>query len=1503
MKLKTKSFKKAMALLLVLVMMVSLFPSGLFSKPVKVKAADTTTWNFRSVAEADQTTIQGTTGEYQGLQVDATNGKFYVRSDWAQFNTGTIIKIPVSGPSTVVIVGYDSNYTYDGTAAENAETTYDYAGSEGFVTLVATGNTYLGSISVTATGEEPQSGSKSWNFRGGQDGAYALSLNAQSGEFDGLLIDATTGKLVARAAEKSDSQINSGTIIKVPVGSAADYTLYINARGKMTWTVDGNALALDDEAKTANAFAADGEYNFVYVGQSGADQEYVELVATESAYIKEIKIEWKKTPAPTQAGNGKADVVDFGCEQFDTAGFNNLLTVEIANQLPVTSSNNILSFTINDADGNPFLSFNDGGKTNHRYRTTNADITVAYDSKSKKDEAENTHAGFIYSNASSTDTVYMTFELLANDILTFYVGSNGNAATYYMVAPDGNETAIEFTNAAGVEQKVFYAPEDGTYKLYCSNEKLVVSRVIREHAKPVKINGTATYVDPDNTGVVAPSGYSVVFTNVQTGADTVVKASGANTFSAYLYENYDYTLSLADANGYVISEGMNLSVNSADVVADIAIKPVSVKNATGKITGLSADALSKLSLDFVSDEVYIPEIEINRETGEFTLKFEAGINYTIQESNVNDFSLITNTFTSDNDCDFNIEFSAKPVYPVSLTYDGIEDTSNVVVTFTNIDEEGYSYTFAASEEMVLRTGRYSVKTTGTGNYKVVQGITPNVNINDAAGSTTIKYEPVESWDFSVLNSKAGIDTIGDSKYFTGLALTGNVQQNKTYLLVNADSTVTVPGLTAGDVVTVKYCYCASFNMPGLEAAIDEKSGSTSQIDSVSVTVSESGDFVISGLAGTNASQTYICSITVLSSAGAAEYREVLEVGADKEFKTINEALDEVRRMARDDGAVVTIMIDPGNYEEMLVIDTPDVVLKNSAEEDASIELTNKGVDIAENAVRVTWYYGHGYTYYSMNEQCKYDEELLAANKSNGYASFKNPGSGTTNGSYWNATVIISASNVSAEGIIFENSFNQYVSEKAAQDVIEAQPNNAKEGTEARATLPVGSTKVQEKEYVERAAALAMYSGLEHIYFKNCKFVGRQDTLYGGVNTTVAFEDCAIYGGTDYIFGGMVAVFSGCDLVFNTNDQTAKGEKDDIGYITAAQQSSGRGYLFLGCHVTSTTPGVDTASEHTSKPGDFGRPWQGKTSETIFVNTTVDAADAFWVEKGLGNSLIRESGWNSSLGGEAPVYEYNTIELADVDNSEKRVAWSTVLNEPVLADGTELTVESFLGDWYPFEDELDGLLDIDEFELLVFDVAYVEDKNFFDMTLEEKVAVQGGSVASLTLGIKKIDELSEEELALINGLEELEGFTLADKMDITINVSTDITGGRYVTQTSPIIFYFAKKDGFDVEGRTYALVKIHDNVASIVDYEENENYIMPELNEFSTYVLAYKDTVVEPEPTPVEPEPTPAEPEPVAEEPAVTPAPSTGDSSPVMPFAFMMIGALGVVLVARKKKEA
>lgn len=990
------------------------------------------------------------------------------------------------------------------------------------------------------------------------------------------------------------------------------------------------------------------------------------------------------------AGNGKIDVWDFGAETMnDSSQYNDLLTVEKANAvypaeiIPGSAPVNLPGFTLRDLDEKEAVKFDDGGKTNNRWRTINESIT-RYDSKTLTGDDGHVYTGYIYSNTSSTESVSLSVYAYEGDILTFMLGSNANPAAYELRAPDGSVQTFDFSAAAKLETAKFYAAAKGWYKLYCTNEKLVCARIMRQHTPAVTISGTITAL----TGSV-PSGIHVMLTNDLTGKEVAAVMTGA-TYSASVHGLYPYTLSLKGANEYIISSGQSIAVGNTDVINDISIQAVDLVTVTGAVTGLSPLALSRLMLNFVppAGKRYHPELTIKHD-GTYSLTLEKDVIYGIRAAGVNDYQLVSDTIAASGNVENHpISFVAKDRYPITVTINGVDDTDGAIVTYTNLEEEGYVYRFTDLTDISLRDGEYKVNLSGLGNQPVVQDLTPHLKVHGSAAASDIAVKEISNWDFAVLNSMVDIETHSNNQYYAGLKLSGMIAENKTFLLANANSSIVIPDLGAGDIVTIKYCYSAAFTAGPV--TVDEKSNSTSQIDSKTITVAQNGNFEINTIAAANAGQTYFCGIEVIKAAHVIPYRSTVTVGRNKDYTTINDALADIRSMTRSADQNVTILIDPGNYEEMLVIDTPNITLKNASAA-PSIELKDRGVNIDSNAVRITSYYGHGYSYYSMGTDCKYDANLLAVNKLNGSASFTNPGTGTTAGSYWNATVVISADHVSAEGIIFENSFNQYVSAKAADDIIVAQANSAKEGSIARASMKtVGDTKVQEKDYVERAAALAIQNDVSQTFFDHCKFIGRQDTLYGGANATAAFHKCAVYGGTDYIFGGMIAVFNACNLVFNTNDQTGKGEKDDVGYIAAPQQLSGRGYLFYHCHVTSTKPGVDTASVRTSKPGYLGRPWAANTGEAVFYQTTIDAADSFWSTGpyDFGASLIQAAGWSSSLSGESTLCaEYNTIEISGANHSANRASWSTVLQSPVLADHTAISFGAFLGTWNPFGYEI------------------------------------------------------------------------------------------------------------------------------------------------------------------------------------------------------------------------
>jgi hypothetical protein len=91
------------------------------------------------------------------LHVDATSGKLYIRTgDWAQFNKDTILQVPVYAVGdTVSVVNYDTSYTVAGVVATDKNTTYTVTEEDvakGYVEVVASANSYIGSITLVTTG-------------------------------------------------------------------------------------------------------------------------------------------------------------------------------------------------------------------------------------------------------------------------------------------------------------------------------------------------------------------------------------------------------------------------------------------------------------------------------------------------------------------------------------------------------------------------------------------------------------------------------------------------------------------------------------------------------------------------------------------------------------------------------------------------------------------------------------------------------------------------------------------------------------------------------------------------------------------------------------------------------------------------------------------------------------------------------------------------------------------------------------------------------------------------------------------------------------------------------------------------------------------------------------------------------------------------------------------------------------------------------------------------------
>lgn len=953
----------------------------------------------------------------------------------------------------------------------------------------------------------------------------------------------------------------------------------------------------------------------------------------------------------------KIDVWDFGAKQLDASVYNNNLTEAAINSwysVPAGTGNTAMPTTFTAGD----LSWTGG--TNDRLRTSNTAIT-RYD----QNVGPGATAGFtgrLYVNAGGSSTRFLTLTLNADDEVSIFTNSDAaGILSFINVANPTSQTDTFAVTNVTAEYK-FVAKSAGNYKVYENVSKPSYYQIRRKKAQYVTVTGN---VDTTHTTVIPPN-YSVNFTNEAGKTWTAPVTDG--TYSVTLPVNYNYNLSLGNANGYVITSGENFATTSTSTTHNIAINQVTLYQVSGSISGLSSSSnINNLNLIYTPDPesgtVYDPKPTINRTAGTYTVNLEANITYTISAAGVNDDEIIGNSILiSAQNTVSNIVFSAKPKYAVSISSPGLNaaQLGQLQLSFTNVNESGYVYNFADINAISLRNGTYSVLASGLDSYPVELQLTSYLKINNSSQAKILTFIPVKNWSF-----EDKVITTATPNY-KGLNFTGNIANEiaKGHIICQSGSSISIP-VNPGEKLKISYYYAANFSIDG-NPAIITTSGSTSLVENTEYTYTgTSAGNVLVSMAG-------LSYISEISKSTIIAYSPTISVGSGKDYPTINAALTAISNMSRTAEERVTVMIDPGNYEEMLVIKNPNITLKNAATS-PSIDLSNQGVDISANAVRITSYYGFGYNYFSQGKDNKWNQTVLEVNKANGFTNYSNV-SGTTNDSYWNATVVVLANNFEAEDIIFENSFNQYISAKEANDVLVEVVGN--KGTRPKTT---GNVSVQNRSFVERAAAFAVGNGIDKTFLKNCRIVGRQDAFFGGTNARVAVYKGVVMGAVDYVFGPMIATFYQTKFSMNVSDVSS-----DAAYLTAPQQVAGRGFLLYECTIGSAIPGVETASLYRAKPGFFGRPWAVNTGEAVIYKATVETSD---YPGSVGVSLISPPGWTDSLSGTSDkIYEYQTTELSGVNNAANRVSWSKILTTPFLTDGTEIKPINFTkgnDGWDPF----------------------------------------------------------------------------------------------------------------------------------------------------------------------------------------------------------------------------
>ncbi len=182
-------------------------------------------------------------------------------------------------------------------------------------------------------------------------------------------------------------------------------------------------------------------------------------------------------------------------------------------------------------------------------------------------------------------------------------------------------------------------------------------------------------------------------------------------------------------------------------------------------------------------------------------------------------------------------------------------------------------------------------------------------------------------------------------------------------------------------------------------------------------------------------------------------------------------------------------------------------------------------------------------------------------------------------------------------------------------------------------------------------ALAVTVVGDRVIFRNCRFLGWQDTLLDQTGRHY-YENCYIVGHCDFIFGGGTAFFEKCHI------HCLEGS-----YITAAStpQHQPYGYVFSNCKITGQPKDSKTY---------LGRPWRDYAS-VIFLNTEM-------------SDIVRPEGWHNwkrpHREKTARYGEYNST--GPGANPDARVEWSRQLTAEQAEKITIQTVLSGDDGWNP-----------------------------------------------------------------------------------------------------------------------------------------------------------------------------------------------------------------------------
>lgn len=578
----------------------------------------------------------------------------------------------------------------------------------------------------------------------------------------------------------------------------------------------------------------------------------------------------------------------------------------------------------------------------------------------------------------------------------------------------------------------------------------------------------------------------------------------------------------------------------------------------------------------------------------------------------------------------------KPLVGDSQTFTVTGDA--VTITLNNVPDVELTGKIVGTDSSNVTKLVFTNNTSGTVNEATITGDSYKVSVKPGEYTTSVETKD-GSTTYDRASVKAGAENVNDvyvekddpaSKRdysytrVPSLATAGSiaVENGKPHTVARADSSLTIPVKGKAKVAISTY-YAFNFTVNGEKYDSTETDkgytsvGTTSKTDTFEIVVE--GDAVVNFGA-----TTYITGISVVP---MTEFKSEINVPGD--YDTLNEASDAILGMQnRPEGEAgrVTINLTSDVFEQV-VMAAPYVTLKG-------------------NGHTISWYYGVGTKYYSIDPATGLYNKTLAMDR---YSSEEG------NGSLWGGVFIVRGNNFVAENTTFLNTYNYYLTEAEKTDIA---------GSNLSVDRLAEGADVSDYKFKERSNAF--YIEADNIEVFNCSILSSQDTLgrNGSANYGyhAYFNGCTIGGNVDYICGEFAAVFDNCKLQWKTykNDENNNAK---IGYIVAPKTSP---YVFRNCEVTT-----DGAHGDIAVLGKYGRTW-GANSNASFIECET-------------NGYIDSEGWTEMSNGEkasAIFNEYNNTNKGEafVTTGCTKSTLDAVVN--YIDSENVSAVDTVLGTWKP-----------------------------------------------------------------------------------------------------------------------------------------------------------------------------------------------------------------------------